>query len=75
MHHHTGEMVDAPVARHPDMHVMPAGGPLKATLTTADLDYKEAFGNFEMGYACAIAFVLAAIIFLCTVVQRRFMEE
>lgn len=57
------------------VYVMTEGGPLKATLTTAYLVYKEAFGNFEMGYACAIAFVLAAIIFLCTLVQRRIMEE
>jgi multiple sugar transport system permease protein len=57
------------------VYVMTEGGPLKATLTTAYLVYKEAFGNFEMGYACAIAFVLAAIIYLCTVVQRRFMAE
>jgi multiple sugar transport system permease protein len=57
------------------VYVMTEGGPLKATLTTAYLVYKEAFGNFEMGYACAIAFVLAGIIFLCTLVQRRLMEE
>jgi multiple sugar transport system permease protein len=57
------------------VYVMTEGGPLRSTLTTAYLVYKEAFGNFEMGYACAIAFVLAAIIFVCTVVQRRFMEE
>jgi multiple sugar transport system permease protein len=57
------------------VYVMTEGGPLKATLTTAYLVYKEAFGNFEMGYACAIAFVLAAIIFGCTLVQRRIMEE
>jgi len=57
------------------VYVMTEGGPLKATLTTAYLVYKEAFGNFEMGYACAIAFVLAAIVFLCTVAQRRFLGE
>jgi multiple sugar transport system permease protein len=57
------------------VYVMTEGGPLNATLTTAYLVYKEAFGNFEMGHACAIAFVLAAIIFLCTVAQRRFMAE
>ena len=57
------------------VYIMTEGGPLKATLTTAYLVYKEAFGNFDMGYACAIAFVLAAIVFLCTAVQRRFMER
>jgi multiple sugar transport system permease protein len=57
------------------VYVMTEGGPLKATLTTAYLVYKEAFGNFEMGYACAIAFVLATVIFACTLVQQRIMKE
>jgi multiple sugar transport system permease protein len=53
------------------IYVMTEGGPLQATLTTAYLIYREAFVNFEMGYACAIAFVLAAIIFACAMAQRR----
>ncbi|HEY9721493.1 MAG TPA: sugar ABC transporter permease [Oscillatoriaceae cyanobacterium] len=57
------------------VYVMTDGGPLKATLTTAYLLYKEAFQNFNMGYACAIAFVLAGIIFACTMVQKRLMGE
>jgi multiple sugar transport system permease protein len=57
------------------IYVMTEGGPLKSTLTTAYLLYKEAFVNFNMGNACAIAFVLAAIIFACTLVQRRLLGE
>ncbi len=57
------------------VYVMTEGGPLKATLTTAYLLYKEAFVNFNMGYACAIAFVLATIIFAITMVQKRVMGE
>lgn len=57
------------------VYVMTEGGPLKATLTTSYLVYKEAFVNFNMGYACAIAFVLAGIIFVCTLVQKKLMEE
>jgi multiple sugar transport system permease protein len=57
------------------IYVMTEGGPLKSTLTTAYLLYKEAFVNFNMGYACAIAFVLAAIIFACALVQRRLLGE
>jgi ABC-type sugar transport system permease subunit len=53
------------------VYVMTEGGPLKATLTTAYLLYREAFVHFNMGYACAIAFVLAGIIFLCTLAQKR----
>lgn len=57
------------------VYIMTEGGPLKATLTTAYLLYKEAFVNFNMGYACAIAFVLATIIFLCTMVQKKALGE
>jgi multiple sugar transport system permease protein len=57
------------------VYVMTEGGPLKATLTTAYLLYKEAFVHFNMGYACAIAFVLAAIIFLCTLVQKKLLGQ
>jgi multiple sugar transport system permease protein len=57
------------------VYVMTEGGPLKATLTTAYLLYKEAFANFNMGYACAIAFVLATIIFVVTMAQKRVLGE
>jgi multiple sugar transport system permease protein len=57
------------------VYVMTEGGPLKSTLTTAYLLYKEAFVNFNMGYACAIAFVLAGIIFATTMIQKRLMGE
>jgi multiple sugar transport system permease protein len=57
------------------IYVMTEGGPLKATLTTAYLIYKEAFVHFNMGYACAIAFVLAAVIFACAIVQKRMLGE
>jgi multiple sugar transport system permease protein len=55
--------------------IMTGGGPLKATLTIAYLLYQEAFMNFNMGYACAIAFVLATLIFLCTLLQRRLLGD
>lgn len=57
------------------VYVMTEGGPLKATLTMAYLLYREAFVNFDMGYACAIAMVLASIIFACTLLQKRVMGE
>lgn len=57
------------------VYVMTDGGPLKATMTTAYLLYKEAFVNFNMGYACAVAFVLAGIIFASTMLQKRVMGE
>ncbi|MNT45635.1 L-arabinose transport system permease protein AraP [compost metagenome] len=55
--------------------IMTNGGPLKATMTMAYLLYTEAFVHFNMGYACAIAFVLATVIFLATMLQKRLMGE
>lgn len=55
--------------------IMTNGGPLKATMTMAYLLYTEAFVHFNMGYACAIAFVLATVIFLATMGQKRLMGE
>jgi multiple sugar transport system permease protein len=56
------------------IYIMTAGGPLKSTLTVAYLLYTEAFKNFEPGYGCAIAFILATIIFVLTTIQKRFFE-
>jgi len=55
--------------------IMTNGGPLKATMTMAYLLYTEAFVHFNMGYACAIASVLATVIFLATMGQKRLMGE
>ncbi|MGQ9700640.1 MAG: carbohydrate ABC transporter permease [Candidatus Bipolaricaulaceae bacterium] len=58
------------------IYVMTAGGPLNSTLTIAYLIYKAAFRSTtpRMGYACAVAFVLAAMIFIVTMIQRRIIE-
>ncbi|MGH8925679.1 MAG: carbohydrate ABC transporter permease [Acidimicrobiia bacterium] len=58
-----------------------AGGPLNTTLTPVYLVYGEALGVLgggsviRMGLASAMAFVLAAIIFIFTFVQRRYIES
>jgi len=48
------------------------GGPNNATLTVVLLIYQAVFRNLQMGYAAAIAFLLAAVIIVVTVIQRRF---
>jgi multiple sugar transport system permease protein len=48
------------------------GGPNNATLTIVLLIYQAVFRNLQMGYAAAIAFLLAAVIITTTLVQRRF---
>ncbi len=47
------------------------GGPNNATLTVVLLIYQAVFRNLQMGYADAIAFLLAAVIIAITLIQRR----
>jgi multiple sugar transport system permease protein len=56
---------------------MTAGGPLDSTTTIAYLIYKWAFQSTTpfMGRASAVAFVLAAMILIVTVIQRRLIER
>jgi multiple sugar transport system permease protein len=59
------------------IYVMTAGGPLDSTTTIAYLIYKWAFQSTTpfMGRASAVAFVLAAMILIVTVIQRRLIEQ
>ncbi len=54
------------------------GGPLGTSLTPVYIVYREALGSegiIQMGYASALAFVLAVLIFFFTFLQRRFIEK
>ena len=58
--------------------ILTGGGPLKTTLTPVFLIYRDALGTSgppRMGYAAAMAFLLAAIIFVFTFIQRRLIER
>ncbi len=46
------------------------GGSNNATLTVV-LIYQAVFRNLQMGYAAAIAFLLAAVIIAISLIQRR----
>ncbi len=53
------------------------GGPLGTSQTPVYLTFTEALGTngqIQMGYAAALAFILAVIIFVFTFFQRRFLE-
>ncbi|MBB6673267.1 carbohydrate ABC transporter permease [Cohnella nanjingensis] len=52
-----------------------SGGPNNATLTMVLLIYQYAFKNMDMGYASALAFMLAVVIMLITLVQRLIFKE
>jgi multiple sugar transport system permease protein len=58
--------------------ILTSGGPLDTTLTPVFLIFTEALGALgppRMGFAGAMAFVLAAIIFSFTLLQRRYIES
>lgn len=60
------------------VHVMTSGGPLDTSLTPVYLIFTKAIGDQrvgEMGYAAALAFILGAIIFAITYIQRNYIEE
>ncbi|OIJ17061.1 sugar ABC transporter permease [Anaerobacillus alkalilacustris] len=53
-----------------------SGGPSNSTLTVVLLIYQYAFGTSgRMGYAAAIAFILAFIILTATLIQRKMQKE
>lgn len=55
--------------------VISSGGPAKTTLTIAYIVYTNGFQNSDMGLAAATALVLFVIIFIFTLIQRRFSRE
>ncbi|MCA0172534.1 MULTISPECIES: carbohydrate ABC transporter permease [unclassified Bacillus (in: firmicutes)] len=52
-----------------------SGGPNNSTLTIVLLIYQYAFKLLDMGYASALAVVLAIIILVVTLIQRKFFAE
>jgi multiple sugar transport system permease protein len=54
-----------------ESYVITDGGPLNSTLSYVLYLYRRAFTYFDMGYSCALAWVLVAIIAVFTVVLFR----
>lgn len=54
---------------------MTGGGPGKATTTLVYIIYTSAFRDYNMGYACAMAMFLFAIIIVISTVQRWLLRE
>lgn len=48
-----------------------SGGPNNATLTVVLLIYQYVFRDLQMGYGAALAFILAAVIIIVTLLQRQ----
>ena len=51
------------------------GGVLNSALTIVAYLYEKGFMKFQMGYASAIAYVIFAIVFVVTILNRRFMRS
>ena len=51
-----------------ESYVITAGGPLDSTLSYVLYLYRRAFTYFDMGYSCALAWILVAIIAVFTVI-------
>ena len=51
-----------------ESYVITDGGPLDSTLSYVLYLYRRAFTYFDMGYSCALAWILVAIIAVFTVI-------
>ena len=51
------------------------GGPINATLTPVIVIFNQAFGNFRLGYASAMAYLYFIILFALTLVQFRYFGQ
>ncbi len=56
-------------------YVMTGGGPLNSTLSTVLYIYRQGFSFYKMGYAATLGFMLAGVIFVVVLVQRKFIER
>ena len=56
-------------------YVMTNGGPANATLTIVLYLYSNAFEWLKMGYASAMAYILALIIFVLTLIQFKYQKK
>jgi len=50
-------------------------GPLNAALTPIVHIFNQAFGNFRLGYASAMAYVYFVFVFILTILQFRYFGQ
>ena len=55
--------------------VMTHGGPFFKTETLVMMIYRLGFGEFQMGYAAAISWVLVLIVFVLSLIQIKFFNK
>lgn len=57
------------------IHILTRGGPAGSTTNLLYYIYQSAFDQQKMGYACALAMILFAIIFVCTLLNWKWGKE
>ena len=57
------------------VYMMTGGGPGKATVTLVSIIYNSAFRDYKMGYACAMAMFLFAIIVVVSGLQQLILRD
>ena len=55
-----------------EVYILTGGGPMNATITPFVDIFGQAFGNFRLGYASAMAYVYFVILFILTLFQVRY---
>jgi multiple sugar transport system permease protein len=55
-------------------YILTGGGPYYSTLTVMLYMYQQGFGLYQLGYACAVAYVLFVAVFIFTLIQFKLLE-
>lgn len=55
-------------------YILTGGGPYYSTLTVVLYMYQQGFGLYQLGYACAVAYILFAAVLVFTLLQFRMMR-
>ena len=58
-----------------EIYNLTGGGPINATLTPVLVIFDQAFGNFRLGYASAMAYLYFSILFVLTLLQFRYFGQ
>lgn len=58
-----------------EIYNLTGGGPINATLTPVIVIFDQAFGNFRLGYASAMAYLYFIILFVLTLLQFRYFGQ
>jgi lactose/L-arabinose transport system permease protein len=55
-----------------EIYNLTGGGPINATITPVIVIFNQAFGNFRLGYASAMAYLYFIVLFALTLLQFRY---